>query len=1693
MSDIREIIRARLRDFDPTLDLSSGSPADALVVSPIAELLSSDALTTDSRDFIYTKLKEAFPDISFGEGDALTDILVNASSVLLEPYRAELSRIESAQSLARVSELADDDVDALAANWLVTRVTGAFARVTVIATLTNARSLTINGSVRFLTRSGLVFNPTSTYTLSATQVATFNQVASGAFEVPVQCIALERGAEYNVAVGDIIAVENLDAVTSVTNRVAGYGGIDREDNEALVTRISQVVSERSLTTERGIRAKILNEESDIDDVTVIGFGDEEMIRDRVTSERVTAVKGSGFAVPFYSFAVVCLYSGAPEVGDELRITSLVDGTSQTAEITKVSSVGQVGDILSSTQAYLVSVDIREYATSLRACTVSSPVDVSLSGSAVSPEVSIGGKVDVYVTPNNDGEATSELNVSPHGGLEGVGVIVSSVAEGHKSVITLLMGDSQLSVDPSLFNDRIYSHILIESGSLRGAYRVLSTVADAEDNKFGLVVDYAFDALYTNLNLRWRAVNRVDLPLNTPARLIEPYASNEFSVLVLPDRKSFRANRLVSTHVLAGDRLVISSIDADLIIERVEGDTLFTQTGVSTQGQLSAEVYRDSQSLNRVVPFVNSVTINDTALPYGKSLGAEILSASEPITLNDGGLARVTPNMVELFRQDASRILSVDMSTENYSVLVGGTSDPSHRRWSNPSDASSTGIFLVRVVWDLANNGGDDADAFEFALPTGLLVPNSYTTLTCYGDLDVDALLSEVQSLYQSGGSLSDLTSTHTYTRQPPITGGEDDLISAYGESHLIKEVHNIHIDVDNYTDTVDASGATLRSVPRSRAINISLVTTKSELTPSATASVDSSMQFSVDPTGSLPAIDMLEFLQLLCRPEQLVQQGYITNTVVTRLNNNSLPASATPAPISSGAIDESVVSCLRPSRGSMALYYIGPRSVRISSPRVPDLSHSAAMALVEGTEIKLSSNSHLDADGLHIPKEFIQRQISQLTWSRDADLKVDVALAGSRISSANSYLDEESNHTYGSDCIVITGTPAHEIADPSKETRVSMLRESLTVSSRPPRIDVYRLYAKEGDGGTSAQQLLATDAYIPWLLNESSGEAIDASIVDELFNPEGNTINQVLNALDPSLLLVNDVNADLETRTFIFYHLVEINDGCGLPTFETDSGSTELKITPLYTAHVPQAPINLRGDYIWVDHSSTEVEQGVIVAAESGSVFLDKPVNKTTSDASVYGWCFIDPNELGVIVIEGPRVLFLNDNNEAELTDIMIDDNASGLYCGGTSNFIAQTLTGRSIDLINSAWDPRVDLAAFTDGLLPLPENYPDDPSIYAGHLGNFTIDSIEDLQAYDITSQSDVTYRQRIKLSSEVDLSILGQLLDVYPDRAVTTFFRVADDAIPVEQDVLKTCVGAQVYHREPTDFKVASIPMDYGFVEQHIELSTLDDGYAGKADIGVFRSDNYGEYTVPVRDLRRTPYKFYTPLEAILTTEPYYGGIEKLEVDYVSSLPTKPDILATRSVLNAGEDSGYFEIAGTNVYSDREQPTLSVPAHIYTDSAKLDALRDAELSITYETSPSITVIGNRYNSPDHRSVCADIMLRRTLPCYVGIYLRYEGGSDEDVVVSDVKTLIRNSILRGADFSADDVIAAARRRGARTVTESAIYLVLSDATRSRRIFFMRGRLSTTLVGNYTGTRRTVGVRLSDFEKMGVNIDIQRT
>ncbi len=292
LSDLQAFIQQCLLNFDPTIDLSSGSPADENVVQPILQRLGTDPFTVDIGLFAQALLNQQFPDLPTKEGDAITDLLIKPAIVLWNPIVREIIRISRAQSFQDPQLLTIDEAAALGANLFATPNPGNTASGTVRIYYAQPQDANVTPANFVTDKQGLHYFPTEVQSISTAEMLLNVEGTLYYFDIGV--IAEQAGDQYNIAPDSVVTIANLPSAVRITNKLRFRSGTPADDAPTFIGRAQQELTERSLVTSRGIAAVISNAFPDVTSLSDIGFNDPEMQRDIISGGGLGQISASGF-------------------------------------------------------------------------------------------------------------------------------------------------------------------------------------------------------------------------------------------------------------------------------------------------------------------------------------------------------------------------------------------------------------------------------------------------------------------------------------------------------------------------------------------------------------------------------------------------------------------------------------------------------------------------------------------------------------------------------------------------------------------------------------------------------------------------------------------------------------------------------------------------------------------------------------------------------------------------------------------------------------------------------------------------------------------------------------------------------------------------------------------------------------------------------------------------------------------------------------------------------------------------------------------------------------------------------------------------------------------------------------------------------------------------------------------------------
>lgn len=280
LADLQSFLQQRAGAYDPTIDVTSGSPFDVQVIQPVLRRLGSDPFSVDMGVFLQDRLTQEFPGTATKEGDAITDLLIKAAVVLWDPIVRENLRVKQNLSFKDPTLLTLDEADALGANLFATRNAGNTASGVGRVYFAQPQNVTITPANFLSSQGGLNFFPKQTQSISVQEML-FN-VENSLYYFDINVIAEAPGDQYNIDPDQLVSIANVGAAVRVTNKLRYRFGVPAEDSATFIDRVEQDLTERSLVTERGIIAQIGATFSEVTRLAVTGFQDPEMQRDIIT-------------------------------------------------------------------------------------------------------------------------------------------------------------------------------------------------------------------------------------------------------------------------------------------------------------------------------------------------------------------------------------------------------------------------------------------------------------------------------------------------------------------------------------------------------------------------------------------------------------------------------------------------------------------------------------------------------------------------------------------------------------------------------------------------------------------------------------------------------------------------------------------------------------------------------------------------------------------------------------------------------------------------------------------------------------------------------------------------------------------------------------------------------------------------------------------------------------------------------------------------------------------------------------------------------------------------------------------------------------------------------------------------------------------------------------------------------------------
>ena len=542
LSDLQNFLRERLLAWNPSLDVSSGSPLDSKLVQPVLQRVGTDPFSVDAYTFMLDRLSHAFPELSIGNGDAVEDLVIKTTLLLWDPLIREIQRVKQSRSFNDPSQLSLEEAEELGSTFFAPRDTGEFSRGTARIYFAQPQQRTVTASNFTTSKGGLVFFPTGQQSIQANEMSLNREDDLYYFDISV--VAQYPGDQYNIEPREMTSIANIDSAVLVSNKVRFRGGRPAEDAETYIARLERRISERSMVSNRGIAAVVATAVPEVSRLAVVGYQDPEMQRDVIT--------GGGLGPVLLAAADGVMVQDGKYQSRTRRMRSV------SSDFFSLAGVGQSGDlvltvfgglgpgaspivqdfdvarVLSATELEVTSASLFLGASGVPFTLRKKTLTLSgIPGGILQPDgpngtvdvpsnkIHVGGCVDIYARAVSQDVAELQIDAVADESPEffGLQATVPAVPPGDPpwlELSDLVLGTTYQPGDRthralSVARDEQYV-VQVLDGVIAGTYRILGVDLGTLGSSPLIRLDPPPLAVSPTLRFRWRLVTEIDLDL-----------------------------------------------------------------------------------------------------------------------------------------------------------------------------------------------------------------------------------------------------------------------------------------------------------------------------------------------------------------------------------------------------------------------------------------------------------------------------------------------------------------------------------------------------------------------------------------------------------------------------------------------------------------------------------------------------------------------------------------------------------------------------------------------------------------------------------------------------------------------------------------------------------------------------------------------------------------------------------------------------------------------------------------------------------------------------------------------------------------------------------------------------------------------------------------------------------------------------
>lgn len=226
-------------------------------------------------------IKQADPDIDVSDTSNFSDLLINPLTFIMQEYERRQNRVLNSRALLDLDNMSESDLDTAASNFLIKRDSGAYYVGKIKLYYSSPVSINLPSSTIFESRSnGKRYVTIRSYSISSSEMS---QNTEGSLyhsgDISVRSIDkveegfLQTGSQLNPTFIPGVAPVRIVVTQDIT------GGAPKETNREFFKRVQDTLKTNTLASSSTLSDKVSRLSNAIKEVSVVGAGDELMLRD----------------------------------------------------------------------------------------------------------------------------------------------------------------------------------------------------------------------------------------------------------------------------------------------------------------------------------------------------------------------------------------------------------------------------------------------------------------------------------------------------------------------------------------------------------------------------------------------------------------------------------------------------------------------------------------------------------------------------------------------------------------------------------------------------------------------------------------------------------------------------------------------------------------------------------------------------------------------------------------------------------------------------------------------------------------------------------------------------------------------------------------------------------------------------------------------------------------------------------------------------------------------------------------------------------------------------------------------------------------------------------------------------------------------------------------------------------------------